>query len=312
MSLEKDINPKDMPSTSSYTIRSIESLPICTSKELSTSGSIKVNKKVIRNQESDDHDSDYDDFVSPRALPKKTFTPKDLHLLSESLVVSYRNRSYYLSEIYNILNDNQKDAVKDIGFGFVGDFVVRGFSRNICSWVLQNYDETKNVLHVGGFDINVTRKAVHDMYGLPMGHISMNLPLKSQSANEVIRDWKAQFPADVERIRYKHLKKILESSKESGKTFVINFLVAYVTIMIDSPSMGTCNQLFLENIGDSVAIKDLDWCGFVIDCLNNSKKRLMGKLMKNKTTTYIGPVSFLVVIMILFLFINDLFSLNTY
>lgn len=205
--------------------------------------------------------------------------------------IAFRNPSGLISEIFSSFNDNQKSTVNEIGFGFIGDFVVKKFGRDLCFWILENYDEKRNVLCVNNQVIHITKKSVHDIYGLPMGNIPMILPIKSRFGDPIIKKWRDQFGKDKERIRLVDLKNFLEKSTDFGEMFILNFLVAYVTIMIDAPAMGTCNQKFLENFNEHLNVKEFDWCGFVIECLKESKKGLN----LNSKTQYAGPVAFLVV-----------------
>ena len=214
---------------------------------------------------------------------------------NESLV-TYRNPSGNISRIYGSFSKKRKEVVRSIGFGFMDSFVVTNFGSKICSWVLQNYDHNTNILYVNKDKIHITRQGVHDMYGLSMGKVVMKVPLKSHYLHPVISKWKAQFTKGnkgkkMERVRVTDLEKLLTNTSDSGDLFVLNFLVAYVTTMIDGPSMGTCNQKFLESFGEDENLSGLDWCGYVIDCLKQSKKNL--KL--DHKSTFSGPVAFLVV-----------------
>ncbi|CAH1423454.1 unnamed protein product [Lactuca virosa] len=93
--------------------------------------------------------------------------------------------------------------------------MVKKFSREICSWVLERYDEKRNVIRIKNKDIHISRRGVHHMYGLPMGDIPMNLPKKSRSTILVIRNWRNQF--SMTRIRLFNPTKFLEKSTDSDK-----------------------------------------------------------------------------------------------
>ncbi|KAI3782763.1 hypothetical protein L2E82_12818 [Cichorium intybus] len=60
--------------------------------------------------------------------------------------------------------------------------------------------------------------------------------------------------------------------------------------MIECPTMGTVNQGFLENLGDVLDIKQLDWCGFGISSLKSS--RTMWKILDDNCV-FTGPIVFL-------------------
>lgn len=105
----------------------------------------------------------------------------------------------------------------------------------------------------------------------------MKVPWRSHHCDLVIKSWRSQFEVKDEkdtRIRFKELISFINQDSNSGDSFIINFLVAYATFMIDAPTMGTCNQKFLENLKENVSFKDLDWCGLFIECLRQSKCKL--------------------------------------
>ena len=52
--------------------------------------------------------------------------------------------------------------------------MVKKISRETCSWVLETCDEKIYVLCINNKDIHITMRGVYDIYGLPMGDISMN------------------------------------------------------------------------------------------------------------------------------------------
>ncbi|CAH1448579.1 unnamed protein product [Lactuca virosa] len=137
---------------------------LSSSKGTSSVKLVKV-KKVSKFITSVDED---DDFVSAPVVGQVNVTKAE---------ITYRNPSGLISTIYRSLNDNRKVVVKEIGFGFIEDFVVKKFSRD-CSWVHGRYVEKRNVLCIRNNEIHITMRGVHDMYGLPMGDIPMNSPKK--------------------------------------------------------------------------------------------------------------------------------------
>ena len=47
--------------------------------------------------------------------------------------------------------------------------------------------------------------------------------------------------------------------KEGGRMFQLNFLMLFVTVMIESSSNGPVNQKFLANIEADTITDNLDW-----------------------------------------------------
>ncbi|KAL4561406.1 hypothetical protein LXL04_033572 [Taraxacum kok-saghyz] len=118
----------------------------------------------------------------------------------------------------------------------------------------------------------------------------MSNPGKANHEDDIVRIWKSQFLKELRRIRLTHVIDKFVNDSEAGPLFILNFLVLYVSVMIEFPSMGTVNQSFLENIKLDVDVIRLDWCGFVLTCLNSA--RAMWNRLDDKCV-FTGPVGFL-------------------
>ncbi|KAL4577454.1 hypothetical protein LXL04_013563 [Taraxacum kok-saghyz] len=167
--------------------------------------------------------------------------------------------------------DEQRNIVASIGFGATLSMQLGKLPRMLSYWVVDSYNPATSSIRVNGQTIVVTRETIHDIYGIPMGYIPMSNPLKANHEDDVVRVWKSQFPKEVKRIRLNHVIQKIVNDSQVGPLFIMNFLVLYVSVMIGFPSMGTVNQSFLENIKLDVDINRLDWCGFVLTCLNASR-----------------------------------------
>lgn len=115
--------------------------------------------------------------------------------------------------------------------------------------------------------INVTKEAIYDMLGVPIGGSKIEVVNRSDHDDVITSTWKSQFekgiirPTDV-------LKRI---GKSTGREFILNFLVLFATCMAEGNKLGSCNLKFLPFITKDVQIQSLDWCGYIYDCLKVSK-----------------------------------------
>ncbi|CAH1453233.1 unnamed protein product [Lactuca virosa] len=127
LSLPKDAkdNFLDFSSNIKASFRSNSLVDISSSSKGASSVKLVKVKRVAKVISSMNED---DDFVRPPDLGQ--FNVKNAE-------ITYRNPSGLVSTIYRIPNDIQKVIVKDIGFGFLKEFVVKKFCREICSWVLE-------------------------------------------------------------------------------------------------------------------------------------------------------------------------------
>ena len=158
-----------------------------------------------------------------------------------------------------------------IGFGSSLTMRLGKPPRMLSYWLVDRYNPTTNSSFVNGKSLVVTRERIHDILRIPMGDIPMSNPFKANHEDNLVCVWKSQFPKELRRIRLKHVIEKIVNDSEAGPFFIMNFLVLYVSVMIGFPSMGTVNHSFLENIKTNVDIIRLDWCGFVLSCLNSSR-----------------------------------------
>ncbi|KAL4579767.1 hypothetical protein LXL04_015932 [Taraxacum kok-saghyz] len=233
------------------------------------------------------NDDDDDDFVNP---PPRHI-PIPVQIQAERFpCLNTKFPPEQLIQTMELLKEEQRKCVVAMGFGAALTMRLGKLPRMFSFWLVDNYNPNNNSIHVNGQTFVVTREAIRDIYGIPMGEISMSNPVKANHEDDVVSVWKSQFPPEVKRIRLTHvIDKILNDSV-AGPLFRINFLVLYVSVMIGFPSMGTVNQSFLTNIKMGVDVSRLDWCGLVITCLNAS--RSMWNRLDVKCV-FTGPVAFL-------------------
>ncbi|GKB16559.1 ulp1 protease family, C-terminal catalytic domain-containing protein, partial [Tanacetum coccineum] len=157
--------------------------------------------------------------------------------------------------------DAQRERVKTMGFEHVLSLKIEKIPKKLGYWLVTNYDPETSSLNINGRSLLITKEVIHDVYGVPMGEVSDVIP------------------------------RMLED-KEGGRKFQLNFLVLFVTVMIESISNGPVNQKFLANIEGDTVIHNLDWCSYTLDCLNESRKA-WNRL--DQSNFYTGPLLFLVV-----------------
>ncbi|CAH1438691.1 unnamed protein product [Lactuca virosa] len=90
-----------------------------------------------------------------------------------------------------------------------------------------------------------------------------------QCEGKELMDWKQQYnfkamrPSDVE-------EKIKESS-DSGIIFRTNFVLLFVNTIYEQNKPGTCKTTVLPHLLGKTPMREIDWCGFITNCLKMSK-----------------------------------------
>nr|GEY67890.1 hypothetical protein [Tanacetum cinerariifolium] len=115
--------------------------------------------------------------------------------------------------------------------------------------------------------------------------------MKQRDANDpFIAEWEAQ---------YSHLKKPtppaiafqISSTTEEDFMFKKNFITLFGSTKETLENGGRVPKKLLKCIKEEDDIAELDWCGYIMDCLRNSK--VNWKDVKNKNNFYYRPLTFL-------------------
>ncbi|MFS7977297.1 hypothetical protein Hanom_Chr10g00902361 [Helianthus anomalus] len=138
-------------------------------------------------------------------------------------------------------------------------------------WPVKNYDHKTCVLNVGSHQIHITEELVHEIFGVPRG-VKLVEEVERARANfsEVVAEWKSQFVNPPKRLSLDPFKTYLVLQNSYDRTFVLNFLIFYNTIMGETKHNSSINLRFLPSMHRGVDIKSYNWCEYVIRCLNRN------------------------------------------
>ncbi|GJY28382.1 hypothetical protein Tco_0404149 [Tanacetum coccineum] len=151
--------------------------------------------------------------------------------------------------------------------------------------------------------IKATRQKVNDILGIPMGNTKLQDLDKRPDNDPFIAEWEAQ---------YNHLGKPTPraiASQMSGTTkadfmFKINFLTLFGSTMGTLENGGRVPKKLVKCIKEETDISDIDWCGYILDCLHDSKHNW--EKVKTSNNFYYGPLTFLCLLYLDSTFFPDL------
>ncbi|GKB67760.1 hypothetical protein Tco_0929172 [Tanacetum coccineum] len=117
--------------------------------------------------------------------------------------------------------------------------------------------------------IKSTRQKVNDILGIAMGNTKLQYLEKRPDNDPFIAEWEAQ---------YNHLGKATPraiASQMLGTTkadfmFKINFLTLFGSIMGTLENGGRVPKKLVKCIKEETDISDIDWCGYILDCLHDT------------------------------------------
>jgi len=228
-------------------------------------------KKRKRSTKSDDDDNDDDFVMSPQNQTTKKQKQEPYHPFNGGKI-STRFALSNLITLFETFNEEQKKIVDDMGFGKVLNLKVDSIPTSLGYWMVDNYNQHTHTLNTGINLIQITPQLVNEVMGIPIGSI----PIKNKRAKKkdaVVAEWRSQFKKTTWISRPFTMAYLdhIRGLKHSGRYFMLNFLVAFFSIVGETNDNSFVNQSFLNSVRSNINIKDLRWCDYMIYCLNNAK-----------------------------------------
>ncbi|KAK9053014.1 hypothetical protein SSX86_029644 [Deinandra increscens subsp. villosa] len=243
-------------------------------------GNNRKSKRVVVKGMSDE-ESDDSDFVSKKtSITKKGDKPTSVPLATkiyhqfDGSRIKARLSTSNLTEWFATFSKKQRQAVQSIGFGRLLGIQIHSIPTTLGYWLLHNYNDETSVLCLGQRSIKITPQLVNKLLGVPIGK---NLLIEKRTSIKlpVVAEWRGQFKKDpwVSRPYVLGFFDRIKQRQDIGRLFLLNFLVAVMTVMGRTDDNSTVNQGFLHAVTPSVNISQLRWCDYLIDCIKKTKSR---------------------------------------
>ncbi|KAL8210020.1 hypothetical protein R6Q57_006752 [Mikania cordata] len=159
------------------------------------------------------------------------------------------------------LNEDQKKAVKEMGFGEVLCLKLHTIPTAFGYWLLKNYNPQTDIQNIGSSQFKITPDLIHLVFGIPNGKITVHEKFRPNSNDAVVSEWRSQFGTDIpKKISMKDFAQHLTTRNDSGRMFKLNFLVMFFSKMGESMKSNTVNQRFLTSVTTKMDVKKLSWC----------------------------------------------------
>ena len=235
-------------------------------------------------------DSD-DDFVKTPPISIKKPAPNQKYFRFSGQRILPRCSLANLTHWIATFSDAQKKTVVEMGFGSMLDLKLESVPTAMGFWLVQNYNHQNSTLHIGTKVVRITPELVHEVLGIPIGKKEV-MDRRSTAKNEVITEWKQQFPGPDKWVLRPFVLGFFErvsGNKDAGRCFSLNFLVGFFTIIGETNKNSVVNLRFLSSISRNTIIKDLRWCDYLIHCLNRTRSTW------TPDTKFNGPIILLAV-----------------
>ncbi|KAH9624888.1 hypothetical protein KSS87_018372 [Heliosperma pusillum] len=183
-----------------------------------------------------------------------------------------------LVELINGLNKEQKEAVREIGFGGLLQLKVTKLPHGILPWILKAFDYTCNMFKLKKTEFIITKDDVHDIFLLPRGG---NQVVLAQTGNTVSvtdirlkKKWRLRFNVQnsSDPITVKRVFETLRGSNDSEDEFKKLFVLFSVSVFLAPTSNKTIDLKLVRVVANVENIRAYDWCDYIFREMVNSVK----------------------------------------
>nr|GEZ54989.1 hypothetical protein [Tanacetum cinerariifolium] len=249
----------------------------------------KGNKKLTKNVKKEE--SDEDSIPKKGKNKEKQLTPKEAtheeYLLSFS---SFHARTTP-SSLFSAIKNSRVDILRfftDIGFSSLHNVSIDHLPSKLGWFAVSKFKSYMLIFDLG-YKIEVTPSKIHDMLGVPFGGYSLFDLDERESDHEFVRKWVGQFyPLELKKVCVDDIARELIAAQEIDFLLKVNFLTLFTNTMGKADGLkGQISLDVVRQLREDSVISDIDWCGYIYDCLRDSK--LLGG-----TNHYLGPLTFLI------------------
>ncbi|GJW57768.1 ulp1 protease family, C-terminal catalytic domain-containing protein [Tanacetum coccineum] len=161
-----------------------------------------------------------------------------------------KNPAGYLYKTIRNLTPEQRVVVRKLGLGSLLELKINRLPSRLAFWLVERFDSNTGVLKVFDKEISITPELIRKTLDLPMGYLDVedtNL-WDLATPDPTHKAWKRQYP-EGRRVSVANVADMIEkSSGDTGSSFILNFVVLFVSTMSNVSSDGNANASFLPSL----------------------------------------------------------------
>nr|KAJ0218872.1 hypothetical protein LSAT_V11C300124030 [Lactuca sativa] len=225
--------------------------------------------------------------LKPRKHPKVVASGAE-----EAKRIQVRTSPNVLYSCMHNLSKEQEAYISSIGLGHLLKMKVDGCASIMGHYIVRNFNADRMVLKLHHGEIPINRQVIHEMLGLPLEHVTIKSMPYREVTDDTITVWRKQFE-DEDNIRPRAVQQVIMQSTRADLMFKVNIFVLLCNTLGQSMSMGTCDLSMLSKVTKDLDLSDIDWCGYVFDCLKETKSVWNPN---SKKGFYVGPIVLLLLL----------------
>jgi len=168
------------------------------------------------------------------------------------------------------LSKKQRDAVRSMGFGKVLSMAVDGIPAKLGHFVVDSFKPELMSIDLGRVKIKVDCESLHQLLGVRYGGIRLESLKYTNGFEEIVKEWRALYrqkyvgPSEI-------VHRIESNADDDSMLFKLDFLVLFMSTMVECQKHGKCALDFLRYFSDDTKIEEIDWCTFILNKIEKSK-----------------------------------------
>nr|GMC92251.1 uncharacterized protein LOC109193148 isoform X2 [Ipomoea batatas] len=181
--------------------------------------------------------------------------------------VKTRSPAVVLVDALKDLSCQQKDDIRDMGFGSLLEFNVGDSPPCLVHWLLSNFDGQARAFDLGGGRLlPLEERDVELVLGFPRGCIEMVKRDKLHISN-LLQHWRGKFEKKRHHVTPSEIATHMVKRVDGGILFRRHFCMLVLNTLVGCMRNGYANQMYFQCFDDVRRIRDLNWCKLLVDSL---------------------------------------------
>ncbi|KAK9050157.1 hypothetical protein SSX86_030873 [Deinandra increscens subsp. villosa] len=219
-------------------------------------------------------------------------TPEDPNKENKIWGIRTRSSTAQFHRCIQILRHHQKQAVRNMGFGQLLTFMVNGLPAKLAYYVVDNFDPKRMVIKVANRTIKVDRDSIKILLGVPSSGIKFQPGNELKQRDPKVLKWRRRYSTSF--ISPTQLvDKIRDSPDEDSFNFRMDFIMCFLSVMVECYAQGRLKETVLDYISSDVDFKHVDWVYYIIEAIKGCKERWR---REDNTSEFAGPLAILMLL----------------
>ncbi|KAD3641993.1 hypothetical protein E3N88_31217 [Mikania micrantha] len=216
----------------------------------------------------------------------------DANVSKRWLVLNTRSSPAQLFRCVKLLRDNQKRGVMEMGFGSLLKFNMDCIPSKMAHFVVDRLKCKRMEIICRGGCLKITPQLIHKLLGLPIGGVKIQSIVPMEVLDESVGLWRRGYEGRLLATR-QIVEKIESSEDENTFEFKMDFLVLFMTVLVECHKNGRVKEGILRYITSQTDFSKIDWCDYIFECLRSCK---IGWARDDNSSPFNGPLTILTLI----------------